>query len=273
MVNLTAYETFFDEKRPFFTEGGVGLLALRARSGASDYTTFFYPEPPDLLFAAHRARARRDARPATTWTRRPRRRSWARPSSPGARAEAGRWASWRPSPAASRAQLSSGPVSSNIEVEPLTNYFVATSGASWDGARRLGILATAVNRSLGPSLDEPAGEPGLRRRRRRALLAGPAPRTGSSSAARRQLRSPAAGPPCCACRRSAQRYYQRPGCASRRRSIRSATSLSGWSGRLGINKNSGNVTANAGVVGDQPRLEPNDAGFATQADRGGGHGC
>ena len=39
-----------------------------------------------------------------------------------------------------------------------------------------------------------------------------------------------------------------------------------------MNKNSGNVTANAGVWGISPGFEPNDAGFATQADRGGGHG-
>src|SRR5207245_6155679 len=44
------------------------------------------------------------------------------------------------------------------------------------------------------------------------------------------------------------------------------------SGSLSVNKNSGNVTANAGVWGISPGFEPNDLGFATQTDRGGGHG-
>jgi hypothetical protein len=69
----------------------------------------------------------------------------------------------------------------------------------------------------------------------------------------------------------ALRYYQRPD-APHVRVDPEATSLRGWSGRLGLNKNSGNVTANAGVWGISPGFEPNDLGFATQADRGGGHG-
>jgi hypothetical protein len=51
-----------------------------------------------------------------------------------------------------------------------------------------------------------------------------------------------------------------------------ATSLSGWSGRVGLNKNSGNLTFNAGLWGISPGFEPNDLGFATQTDRAGGHG-
>jgi hypothetical protein len=69
---------------------------------------------------------------------------------------------------------------------------------------------------------------------------------------------------------AAQRFYQRPD-APHVRVDPAATSLSGWSGRLGMNKNSGNVTANAGLWGISPGFEPNDGGFATQTDRGGAH--
>ena len=69
-VNLTANETFFVEKRPFFTEGARLLNMVQA-------TNFFYsrrigatPETPRLT--------------ATSWTIRRRRRSSARPSSPAA---------------------------------------------------------------------------------------------------------------------------------------------------------------------------------------------
>ena len=51
VVNLTAFETFFEEKRPFFTEGSQVFLRF-GRSGSSDYTSFFYPEP--LLFYSRR---------------------------------------------------------------------------------------------------------------------------------------------------------------------------------------------------------------------------
>jgi hypothetical protein len=71
--------------------------------------------------------------------------------------------------------------------------------------------------------------------------------------------------------RAAPRYFQRPD-APHVSVDPTATSLSGWSGRIGLNKNSGNVTFNAGLWGISPGFEPNDLGFATQTDRGGAHG-
>ena len=56
VVNLTAFETFYEEKRPFFTEGGQVFLRF-GRSGASDYTTYLLPGAAALLLASHRARA------------------------------------------------------------------------------------------------------------------------------------------------------------------------------------------------------------------------
>jgi hypothetical protein len=70
--------------------------------------------------------------------------------------------------------------------------------------------------------------------------------------------------------RAAQRYYQRPD-APHVSVDPAATSLSGWSGRLGLNRNRGNVTLNAGLWNVSPGFEPNDLGFATQTDRGGAH--
>ena len=71
--------------------------------------------------------------------------------------------------------------------------------------------------------------------------------------------------------RAAPRYYQRPD-APHVSVDPTATSLSGWSGRVGLNKNSGNITFNAGLWGISPGFEPNDLGYATQTDRGGAHG-
>src|SRR6185295_2055318 len=55
VVNLTAFETFFDEKRPFFTEGSQVFLRF-GRGGASEYTTSFYPEP-QLFYSRRIGRA------------------------------------------------------------------------------------------------------------------------------------------------------------------------------------------------------------------------
>jgi len=63
-VNLTAFETFFEEKRPFFTEGSQVFLRF-GRSGASEYTTYFYPEP-QLFYSRRIGRAPRGAPPAPT---------------------------------------------------------------------------------------------------------------------------------------------------------------------------------------------------------------
>jgi hypothetical protein len=94
VVNLTAFETFYEEKRPFFTEGSQVFLRF-GRSGASEYTTHYYPESSCSIHGA--SAGRRRARPsASTRTCRPRRPSWARPSWSAAPQAAGTSVSWRP---------------------------------------------------------------------------------------------------------------------------------------------------------------------------------
>ena len=269
VVNLTAYETFFEEKRPFFTEGGQ-VFSHFARSGASEYWSFFYPEP-QLFYSRRIGRAPQgratgdyvDAPAATTIL--------------GAAKLTGRtsggWTVGVVEAVTGReyARLSDGIAESHTEVEPLTNYFVGRAEREIGRRASLGLLGTALNRSIGSGalasvlVDQAyvGGVDGhlfLDSRRDWVLSGGVA---GSTVSGRRAaiLRL----------QTSAQRYYQRPD-APHVHVDPEATSLSGWSGRIGLNKNSGNVTANAGVWGISPGFEPNDAGFATQTDRGGGHG-
>ena len=269
VVNLTAFETFFEEKRPFFTEGSQVFLRF-GRSGASDYTTFFYPEP--LLFYSRRiGRTPQggatgeyvDAPPSTTIL--------------GAAKLVGRtvggWNVGFLDAVTGRefARLSTGPSREEIEVEPLTNYFTGRVQHSLGSRASIGFLGTAVVRDTdAPNLDALLvdrafvggvdGHVFLDAKRDWVAFGGLAGSTVSGSEAavlRLQL--------------AAQRYYQRPD-APHVHLDPSATSLSGWSGRLGLNKNSGNVTFNAGLWGISPGFEPNDLGFATQTDRAGGHG-
>ena len=67
-----------------------------------------------------------------------------------------------------------------------------------------------------------------------------------------------------------QRYYQRPD-APHLRLDPNATSLSRFSGRVSVNRNSGLVQLNAMLWGVSPGFESNDLGFHSNGDRAGTH--
>ena len=94
VVNLTQFETFFEERRPFFTEGAQ-VFGNFGKSGASAYVSFFLPDP--TLFYSRRigrvpqgraVGAYTDVANATTISVPP---SWS-----AGRAAGGRLARWRP---------------------------------------------------------------------------------------------------------------------------------------------------------------------------------
>jgi hypothetical protein len=269
VVNLTAFETFFEEKRPFFSEGSAPFLRF-GRSGASDYTTYFYPEP-QLFYSRRIGRAPQglatgdyvDAPASTTIL--------------GAAKLVGRTrGGWTVGllealTGSEEARVARGGTTSRFEVEPLTNYFVGRAQHALGRRGSLGLLATSVVRDVDtPYLDALLagrafvggvdGHVFLDGRRDWVVSGGVSGSTVSGSTAS-ILRL----------QRAAQRYYQRPDAPHVSVDPR-ATSLSGWSGRIGINKNSGNLTFNAGLWGISPGFEPNDLGYATQTDRGGAHG-
>jgi len=269
VVNLTAYETFFDEKRPFFTEGG-DVFTHFAKSGASDYWSFFYPEPQ--IFYSRRIGRAPQGRPTGVYVDTP-----VAATILGAVKLTGRtpggWTVGVVEAVTGRedARLADGPARSTFEVEPLTNYFVARAQRGLGRRGAIGFLGTAVNRSLPESalgellvgqayvggVDGHVFLDGHRDWVASGGLSGSTVQGSRASILRLQT--------------AAQRYYQRPD-APHVRIDPFATSLAGWSGRLGINRNRGTVTGNAGVWGISPGFEPNDAGFATQTDRGGAHG-
>ncbi len=269
VVNLTAFETFFEEKRPFFTEGSQVFLRF-GRSGASDYTTYFYPEPQ--LFYSRRIGRQPQLSAGGDFADSP-----ASTTILGAAKLVGRTKSgWNVGlleavTGSEYARVATGALRDEVEIEPLTNYLVGRAQHALGSRASIGFLGTSVVRDL----DTPGLEGLLVDR---AFVGGidghvlldPARGwvvSGGLSG------STVSGSPGSVLRlqRAAQRYYQRPD-ASYVSTDPAATSLSGWSGRVGLNKNSGNVTFNAGLWGISPGFEPNDLGFATQSDRGGAHG-
>jgi Domain of unknown function (DUF5916)/Carbohydrate family 9 binding domain-like len=269
VVNLTAFETFFEEKRPFFTEGSQ-IFSRFGRRGASEYVNFFYFEPqifyPRRIGRAPQGRAvglHVDTPAATTIL--------------GAAKLTGQlangWTVGILDAVTSRetATVSDGLDRRNVEVEPPTNYFVGRAEGAIGSRASLGVLGTMVQRdaqteSLEAQLVNQAyvlgtdGHLFLDGRRDWVIsgrVAGSVVAGTRAAVARVQLAS--------------QRYFQRPD-TTHVRFDPQRTSLAGWTGDLFLNKNSGNVTVNAAAWGMSPGFETNDLGFSTQSDRGGGHG-
>jgi hypothetical protein len=268
VVNLTAFETFFEEKRPFFIEGS-SIFSNFGRGGSNSFWGFNRSEP--LIFYS-----RRIGRPpqgdaegdfvdrssATTIL--------------GAAKLTGKtrngWSLGALEAVTGReyARTAAGMVQGETEIEPLTNYLVTRVEREIGRRGAVGLLATAVNRDLrAPELRDvlPGAAyvggadahyflDGKRDWVVTGRLAG-SHATGSAPALLRLQEAP-------------QRYFQRPD-ATHLELDPEATSLSGWTGSVNLNRNSGVHGVNAALWGVSPGFESSDAGFNFNADRAGMH--
>jgi hypothetical protein len=269
VVNLTQFETFYEERRPFFTEGAK-VFGNFGRSGASEYWGFFRPEP--TLFYSRRIGRPPQGRAAGTYTDVPTATTILGAAKLVGRTRRG-WTLGALEAVTGRefADVSDGSQAGRQEVEPLTNYAVLRAQRELGARGAIGVLATSTVRRLGtPSLSSflsssatmvgTDGHVFLDAGRRWVVHGGLAGSwVNGSSAAITRLQ------------RAEQRYYQRPD-APHVRVDPTATSLSGWTGQANLNRNSGRVTVNLGLWGMSPGFEVNDAGYSTQTDRAGGHG-
>ncbi len=260
VVNLSAFETYFSERRPFFVEG-ANIFRFGAGSGGFSFGA------PQLFYS--RRIGRRPSRSASVDD------GFAdNPISTrilGATKVSGQTGGWSiglldavSARTSARIQKANGSRATE-PVEPLTNYGVLSLRRDMrDGASGIGIMATSVNRRL----DDPVFND-----LRSSAYAGGVDffhkfggnqfaLNGSFSGSRIN------GSPdvIASVQESSARYYQRPdqGYVS---IDSTATSLSGWavSGQGG--KVSGNWTYGVDFYAYSPGLEVNDAGFETQVDR------
>jgi len=268
VVNLSQFETFFEERRPFFTEGAK-VFGDFGRSGASQYWGFFRPEP--TLYYSRRIGRYPQVKVNDRYVDIP---SWT--TILGAAKVVGRtrkgWTVGLLDAVTGReyAQLSNGSQTATAEVEPLTNYAVVRAQREIGRRAAVGVLGTAVVRDL----NEPAlvsyltdralmvgvdGHVFLDRARTWVFHGGLAGSSvhGSTDAITRL-------------QKAEQRYLQRPDVDFVKLDP-AATSMSGWNGQANVNRNSGNLTVNLGIWGMSPGLEVNDAGYSTQTDRAGAH--
>jgi hypothetical protein len=269
VVNLTAFETFFEERRPFFLEGSQ--IFGNFGSGGSNSFWGFNTSDPSIFYSRRIGRAPQlaangefvDAPSATTIL--------------GAGKLTGKtsggWSIGVLEAVTNReqARTRNAGVTGEAAVEPFTNYFVGRLQRGIGTRAGAGFMGTAVNRRL----DTPLFRDTLASQayvvgtdahlfldpERVWVLTGKlavSHVSGSGAFVERLQRAP-------------QRYYQRPDAmhvemdAARR-------SLTGINHRLVLNRNSGSWFVNAQLWGVSPGFESNDLGFHGTGDRGGAHG-
>ena len=297
VVNLTQFETFYPEKRPFFIEG-LNIFRF-ADSPAPSHFSFF--NTPTMFYARRIGRAPQGTInadfvdfPDTTRIL-------------GAAKLTGKVGNgWTVGVIdaltdAERARFVTGPTFGRQEVEPMTNYFVSRVTKEFGSSSRIGFLLTSVDRRFGNDCCSVASN---------AWSGGLQPADGGLKAAatpRNIAAEGAGGTLSDVLRRSAltagvdgymrfgkngawifegsaygtdvrgsqqaiaetqeapQRYYQRPD-ASSFHVDPFRTSLSGWGGTAMVSKADGLWRPAVQVQTYSPGFETNDIGFMQRAD-------
>jgi hypothetical protein len=268
VVNLTAFETFFEERRPFFLEGAQTFQNV-GRNGANNFWGFNASDP-NIFYSRRIGRAPQltasgdyiDAPTATTIL--------------GAAKLTGKTRSgWNIGLLDSltdseTARMATKGIGGTMEVEPRSNYVVARTQRELGRRAGIGFVLTSVSRHLDtaalattlPLQATVAGGdaywflgPGRDWVINGRLVASRISGDTAAMAHEQKL---------------AQRYYQRPD-APQVSFDPGRTSLSGYTGRVNLNRNSGLWQVNASLWGVSPGFESNDAGFMNQADRAGAH--
>ncbi|MFL6246478.1 MAG: DUF5916 domain-containing protein, partial [Thermoanaerobaculia bacterium] len=266
VVNLSDFETFYPEKRPFFTEG-TNIF----RFGDTPAPTHFgFFSAPSLFYTRRIGRAPQGS-PDAEFVAAP-----AETTILGAAKITGKLpGGWSIGVLdaltdTERARFAGGPPerpTGREHVEPLTNYFVSRLTKEIGSGSRLGLLFTSVNRSLADelsSLRESAvtgGVDGYTSFRDKSwILEGWLVGSNVSGSAQAIELT----------QKSSSRYYQRPD-AGHIELGPTRESLTGWGGRAMISKATGIWRPNISIQAFSPGYETNDTGFMQRTDIISGH--
>jgi hypothetical protein len=268
VVNLTAFETFFPEKRAFFLEGAQ-IFNSFGQGGSNSFWGFNTSDP--MIFYSRRVGRAPQIELDSDFVEQP-----AATTIVGAAKLTGKTrGGWNIGlleavTESETARTKLDDASGVAHVEPLTNYAMARVHRELGRRGGAGFIATAVNRRL--------HTPPLR-----AALADQAyvfgtdghvfldsnrdwVVTGKISGSRVSGTAEAIE----TIQRASQRYYQRPD-APHIALDPTRTTLSGWAGRVNLNRNSGLWQINSALWGVSPGFESNDLGFHGTGDRAGAH--
>jgi len=262
VVNLSAYETFFEERRPFFVEGtDVFAFGNTRTNSISNRPTFLYTRrigrPPLPFGRVHPGTVYdfADTPDETTIA--------------GAAKVSGRVGPWSIgllnalTTPESAAYYDSAGALRRAPVEPLANYLVGRFRRGWDdGATVVGGFVSAVNRDMSPEFDElvPGAAYVVGLDAEHAISA--RMWTFSGVAAFSTVQGSAAS----SLQLAPQRYYQRPDQSYLDLDL-DVNRLSGYRGEFSAQRSGGthwrgSLTASI----TSPGFETNDLGFQSRAD-------
>lgn len=267
VINLTAYETFFQEKRRFFIEGAE-IFNNFGRGGANNFFGFNNSSP--RAFYSRRIGRAPSVSAEGDFVDAPRAATIL-----GAAKLTGKTSNgWsigliEAVTARERARHVTGSTIDRTLVEPATNYFVARVQREFarGGA---GFLTTSVVRDLDTTLLKDkltsrafvfGGDAYYFLDSRKDWVV-----TGELSGSHVRGSAKAIE----GLQRASQRYYQRPD-APHVELDPQRTSLGGYTGRVFLNRNSGAWRVNAALWGVSPGFDSNDLGFHSRGDRAGAH--
>ncbi len=269
VVNLSDVETFFEERRPFFIEGG-NIFTNFGFGGANDFWGFNWGGL-DVLYSRRIGRAPQGSVPDADYSSTP-----SGANILGAGKLTGKIGSWNLGvlnavTSREHAQVDLGGVRTRAEVEPLSWYGVSRVQKEFGSGRHgLGVIGTGAVRAF----DDPRLRGDLNAN---AFVAGADgwitfDRAGvwvlSAWAAASRVAGSAGR--IADVQQSSVHYYQRPD-ASYIEFDSTRTALSGFGGRMLLNKQKGDWLLNAALGGFSPGFEANDVGFQIWADHINSH--
>ena len=264
VVNLSDVESSFQEKRPYFVEGAANFNF--GREGSNSYWNFNWPEPT-FFYSRRIGRAPQGAVPNSDFSDVP-----IAATILGAAKLTGKitpttnFGTLQAVTGRADAEMETGGFRSAAELEPLTYYEVTRALKEFHNRRAgLGLLSTAVMRRL--------TDAALEDQLNRASLMGGVdgwyfldPKQVwvlSGWAATSNVQGTAAR--MAAVQRSSRHYFQRPD-AGDVEVDPTATALTGYAGRMWLNKQSGAVMSNTGIGFLSPKFEVNDLGLQSRSD-------
>ena len=264
VVNLTAYEIYYQEKRPFFIEGS-NIMSF-GRGGAALFPDFYWSDP-NFFYSRRIGRAPQGSVTHQGFEDFP-----DRTTILGAAKLSGKITnSWSFAALTAVTDREYGEVDSvgmrfKEEVEPRTFYGVIRTQKEFNDARQaIGMIGTIVERNINDQrmtgiLNDQAASLGLDGwtfidRDKVWVLTGWAGASYVLGSKDRLIDL----------QRSPQHYFQRPD-ASYLSVDPNATSLTGWASRVWLDKVTGNWIFNAAIGAINPKFETNDVGFLTRAD-------
>jgi hypothetical protein len=268
VVNLTAFETFFEEKRPFFIEG-ANIFSNFGRGGSNSFWGFNRAEP--LLFYSRRIGRAPQGSAGGEFVDTPSASTILGAAKLTGKTSRG-WSLGMLDAVTGRewARAVTAGSERRTEIEPLSNYLVGRAERELGRRGAVGVLATAVHRdlrdpelrSLVPAQAYVAGVDG------HYFLDGKREWVVTGRVAGSRL----TGSPATMTRlqRASQRYFDRPD-APHVELDPSATSMDGWTGSANVNRNSGVHGFNGALWWVSPGFDSSDAGFTFSSDRAGMH--